>query len=92
MSIPLRYRLLRIALLGCIVVTMGFALVPGASANVKCPIPPGPPFYARIVMHCPVCVQHNDEWAVIPFYHLPERCASRVSTCGSVRRSPAPSE
>ena len=72
MSTPLRFRLFRIALFCGIVVTMGFALVPGASANVKVPIPPGPPFYARIVMNCPACVQHNDDWAFIPFYHLPE--------------------
>ena len=39
MSTPLRFRLFRIALFCGIVVTMGFALVPGASANVKVPIP-----------------------------------------------------
>jgi hypothetical protein len=72
MSTPLRSRPFRIVSLCAIVVIMSLALVPGASANDKVPIPPGPPFYARIVMHCAVCVQHNAEWAVIPFYHLPK--------------------
>lgn len=71
MFTPLRFKLLRIALLCCIVLTMCLAVVSDASANVRVPIPPGPPFYARIVMNCPACVQHNADWAFIPFYHMP---------------------
>lgn len=70
MSTPLRYKLLRIALLCSIVMSMSFALVPGASANDRVPIPPGVlPIWARTA--CPTCVVHDAEWAVIPFYYDP---------------------
>ena len=70
MSTPLRYKLFRIALLGCIVFSMSLAMVSGASANVR--VPSGDmPFYAP--PFCPTCITHNDEWAVIPFYR-PTSC------------------
>ena len=67
MFIPLRHKLLRIALLGCIVMTMGLALVPGASANVRVPSR-DMPFYAGSSSTAQHVSHTTTSGPFIPFY------------------------
>jgi hypothetical protein len=62
----LRYRLLRIALLGSLVASLCLVAVPRASANDR--VPSGDlPFYAAPFL----VVGHTADWASIPFYRPP---------------------
>ncbi len=68
MSTLSRNRLFRCVLLCGMLLSMCLVSAPGVSANVR--VPSGDvPLYAQLP--CPDCVQHNDEWAVIPFYRPP---------------------
>ncbi len=68
MSPLFRSRLSRCTLVCGIVLSMCLAAAPGVHANVR--LPSGDmPLYAQLA--CPDCVQHNEEWAVIPFFRPP---------------------